>query len=108
MQTIISQVKRFEQNSGVKWVPVTFHSNKTAIPCNRLVKPLRFCEAIAVSRDEELTFTSEMLCCDGAKRCFGWLEDKDSELAARLTDKSGMNIKTTNIVISLFITSSLL
>ena len=100
MQTIISQVKHFEQNSGVKWVPVTFYSNKTEIPCNRRVKPLRFCEAIAVSRDKELTLTSEMLCCDGAKRSFGWLKDKDSELAARLADKSGMNITTTNKVIS--------
>jgi len=85
---------------GTSWAPVTFHSNKTAIPCNRRVKPLRFCEAIAVSRGEELTFTSDMLCCDGAKRSFGWLKDKDSELAAKLANKSGMNIITTNKVIS--------
>jgi hypothetical protein len=30
------------------------------------------------------------ICCDGAKRCFGWLKNIDMKLAQRLSEKAGI------------------
>ena len=79
--------KRLSQINDSEWITVKF---KKDIPAN-YSKPVRFCEAVSMAYDKDVLLSPLNVCCDGAKRCFGWMKDYDSELARRLSLKVGIS-----------------
>lgn len=55
------------------------------------VEPLRFCEAVHKAQKKNVSLSVNNVCCDGARRCFGWLKNNDIKLAERLSQKTGMD-----------------
>ncbi len=77
-----------------KWVSIKFLEH---IPPNLTLMPadtIRFCEAVARVAEGERILTRKTVCCAGAQRCFGWLEDAERELARDLAEK--LDVSTAN------------
>jgi uncharacterized protein (DUF169 family) len=55
------------------------------------VGPVRFCEAAYKAQSRNVSLSLDNVCCDGARRCFGWLKSSDMKLAERLSQKTGMD-----------------
>ena len=78
----------FEELLGGWWAGVRFHRGK--VPDGRSAKrPMRFCEAIAASRNHSIILTEELSSCTGSQRSFGWLGDKN--VAKNLAQNAGMD-----------------
>ena len=52
---------------------------------------MRFCEAVHEAQKKNVSLSLNNLCCDGARRCFGWLRNSDKELARRLSQKTNID-----------------
>jgi len=78
--------KRLSQISSCDWVAVKFHKQISAT----YIEPVRFCEAVYKAQDKRISLSFNNVCCDGARRCFGWLKDSDLKLAKKLSEKAGM------------------
>ena len=76
-----------KQVTGSIWVAVKFDRGKSS----NVMKPLRFCEAIYKTRQKNIILSCSTVCCDGARRCFGWLKNRDGKLALKLTEKAGID-----------------
>jgi len=78
--------KRLSQISSSEWIAVKFQGQSSA----PIDGPIRFCEAVYKAQKKNVSLTCDSLCCDGARRCFGWLKDNDMKLAQRLSQKADM------------------
>ena len=76
--------KRLSQISCSEWIAVKFQG-QLFTPGDG---PIRFCEAVYQAHKQNVSLTCDSLCCDGARRCFGWLKNNDMELAQRLSQKT--------------------
>jgi uncharacterized protein (DUF169 family) len=72
--------------SDSDWVAIKF---KKQISGND-IRPLRFCEAVYKANNENLSLSIKQVCCNGARRSFGWLKNNDMKLAQALSEKTGI------------------
>jgi len=79
--------KRLSQISNSKWVAVKFQEQMSSAD----TEPIRFCEAVYKAQKKNVSLSFNNVCCDGARRCFGWLRNNDIKLAKRLSQKTGMD-----------------
>ena len=79
--------KRLSQINGSDWVAIKFEKQMPATD----IEPFRFCEAIYKAQNRHISLSGRYVCCDGAKRCFGWLKNNDVKLAQRLSEKTGID-----------------
>jgi uncharacterized protein (DUF169 family) len=70
--------------SSSEWIAVKFQG-QLFTPGER---PIRFCEAVYKAQKKNISLTCDNLCCEGARRCFGWLKNNDIKLAQRLSQKT--------------------
>ena len=85
-----------KQLTGSIWIAVKFDGGESIDD----TKPLRFCEAIYKAKQNNIVLSCSTVCCDGAKRCFGWLKNSDKELAMKLAEKVGIDMNTACRLIS--------
>ena len=85
-----------KQVTGSIWVAVKFNGEKSS----NVVKPLRFCEAIYEAKQKNIILSRSTVRCEGARRCFGWLKNSDKELALKLAEKIGIDMKIAYRLIS--------
>jgi uncharacterized protein (DUF169 family) len=85
-----------KQVTGSIWVAVKFNGGKLS----NVVKPLRFCEAIYEAKQKNIILSCSTVGCEGARRCFGWLKNSDKELALKLAEKTGIDMKIAYRLIS--------
>ncbi|MEJ2704738.1 MAG: DUF169 domain-containing protein [Sedimentisphaerales bacterium] len=84
-QSTLNQIcKTLSQMSHSSWVAVNFQE-RISSPA---IAPMRFCEAVHEAQKNNVSLSPNNLCCDGARRCFGWLKNRDEELAQRLSPKT--------------------
>ena len=80
----------FEERTGARWVGVRFlkhlSEDRECVHC----EPMRFCKAVHEVRQGHIDLLPETICCEGAKRAFGWTKCKDEELVLHLSEKTGM------------------
>jgi uncharacterized protein (DUF169 family) len=81
---------QLSQISHSDWVAIKFEKQ---IPAENNT-PVRFCEAVYNARKQDIALSPLDICCDGAKRCFGWLTNYDVKLAYRLAEKTGITQKS--------------
>ena len=86
--------KKLSLISDSDWVAIRFEKE---IPASD-IKHARFCEAVYKAQNTRIFLSFGDICCEGAKRCFGWLKNSDERLAQRLAEKIGM---TQNISLEL-------
>ena len=86
--------KKLSLISDSDWVAIRFEKE---IPASD-IKHARFCEAVYKARRTRISLFFGDICCEGAKRCFGWLKNSDEKLSKRLAEKIGM---TQNISLEL-------
>ncbi|HDP98462.1 MAG TPA: hypothetical protein ENN22_04670 [bacterium] len=72
------------------WVAIKFEKQ---IPVKNSMT-VRFCEAVYNAQKQDISLSPLDICCDGAKRCFGWLKNYDIKLAHRLAEKIGITQKS--------------
>jgi len=99
---VCSQLSRI---SNSDWVAIKFEKQ---IPVKNS-EPVRFCEAVDIAQSKDISLCPLNVCCDGAKRCFGWLKNYDVKLAQRLSEKAGIAqdsayelIKSVPVLIDMF------
>jgi len=84
---LLNQIcKRLSQITNSDWVAIKFEKEILAND----IEPVRFCEAVYKAQKKTISLSLPKICCDGAKRCFGWLKDNDVKLAQRLSEKTGI------------------
>jgi len=80
-----------EQVTDTQWIGIKFlkhvQRDHDCIHCGAM----RFCEAVHHAGHGRIDLSPEMICCEGAKRTFGWIRSKDEALALHLSEKTGMN-----------------
>ena len=87
-QTTLNHIcKGLSQISSSDWVAVKFQEQVSVAA----TEPIRFCEAVHKAQKKDVSLSFNNVCCDGAKRCFGWLKDNDIKLAKRLSQKTSMD-----------------
>jgi len=79
--------KILSQISNSEWVAVKFQEHMSVAD----IESVRFCEAVHMAQKKNVSLSFDNVCCDGARRCFGWLKNNDIKLAKRLSQKTGMN-----------------
>jgi uncharacterized protein (DUF169 family) len=79
--------KRLSQISSSDWVAVKFQEQMSAAD----IEPVRFCEAVYEAQKKNVSLSFDNVCCNGARRCFGWLKNNDMKLAQRLSQKTDMD-----------------
>jgi uncharacterized protein (DUF169 family) len=82
----ISISESLSQISDSDWVAIKFEKEITAND----IEPVRFCEAVYKARKKTVSLSLSNVCCQGAKRCFGWLKNNDVKLAQMLSEKTGI------------------
>ncbi len=85
-----SSYLRLEQVTDTRWIGVKFLKYLSASSESVPGGVLRFCEAICQAGHTRIDLPPEMIHCEGAKRAFGWLKNKDEGLARHLSEKAGM------------------
>lgn len=78
--------KKLSRISDSEWVAIKFEKEISASN----IKHVRFCEAVYKAQHARIPLSFGDICCEGAKRCFGWLKNSDEKLAKRLAEKIGM------------------
>jgi uncharacterized protein (DUF169 family) len=87
-QTTLNHIcKGLSQISSSDWVAVKFQEQMSSAD----TEPIRFCEAVHKALKKNVSLSFNNVCCDGARRCFGWLKDNDIKLAKRLSQKTNMD-----------------
>ena len=87
-QTTLNHIcKGLSQISSSDWVAVKFQEQISSAN----TEPIRFCEAVHKAQKKNISLSSNNVCCDGARRCFGWLKNNDIKLAKSLSKKTGMD-----------------
>jgi uncharacterized protein (DUF169 family) len=85
-----SSYLRLEQVTDTRWIGVKFlkclSAGRESVPGG----VLRFCEAICQAGHTRIDLPPETIRCEGAKRAFGWLKNKDEGLARHLSEKAGI------------------
>jgi uncharacterized protein (DUF169 family) len=79
-----------EQVTDTRWIGVKFLKYLSAGPEGVPHGVLRFCEAVCQAGHAPIDLSPEMIRCEGAKRAFGWMRNKDEALALHLSEKTGM------------------
>jgi uncharacterized protein (DUF169 family) len=82
---------RLEQVTGTRWVGVKFLESLSTGCGGAHPEAMRFCEAICQVGGGHIDLSPEIICCEGAKRAFGWMKDKDNAVALKLSERIGMN-----------------
>ena len=83
----ISICESLSRISGSDWVAIKFEK---LISAND-IEPVRFCEAVYKAQNVHKSLSSQNVCCEGAKRCFGWLKNKDLKLAQMLSERTDID-----------------
>jgi len=78
---------RLSQISSSDWVAVKFQEHMSVADA----EPVRFCEAVYKAQKKSVALSFDNVCCDGARRCFGWLKNNDMKLAKRLSQKTAID-----------------
>ena len=86
--------KKLSIISDSDWVAIKFEKQITSNDTEHF----KFCEAVYKVKNRCISLPFNNICCEGAKRCFGWLKNSDEKLAQKLADKIGM---TQNISLDL-------
>lgn len=89
----LSPQQRLEQTTGIPWVGIRFLKHLPAGHDGGPSNAMRFCEAVFQARRDCITLRPETVCCYGAKRAFGWMKNRDRELATQLAEKGGMTVE---------------
>ena len=79
--------KILSQISSSDWVAVKFQEHMSVAD----IESVRFCEAVCKAQKRNVSLSFGNVCCDGARRCFGWLKNNDMKLAKRLSQKTAVN-----------------
>ena len=79
--------KTLSQMSHSSWVAVKFQERISSPG----IGSMRFCEAVHEAQKKNVSLSLKDTCCDGARRCFGWLKNRDKELAQRLSQKTNID-----------------
>lgn len=80
-----------EQVTDTRWVGVKFLKYLPAKHEHFYSSTIRFCEAVYRARHGDIDLSPRMICCEGAKRAFGWMKNRDEKLALKLSEKTGIN-----------------
>lgn len=86
-----SSYPRLEQVTGTRWIGVKFLKYLSAGCVGVQPEAVRFCEAICHVGCGRIDLSPETICCEGAKRAFGWMKNKDNALVLKLSERIGMN-----------------
>lgn len=81
-----------EQVTDTQWIGVKFLKRMASSGHSVHSSTLRFCEAVCQASHGRIELSPEMIRCEGAKRAFGWIKNKDEALALHLSEKTGMNV----------------
>ena len=79
--------KMLSHISSSDWVAVKFQEHMSVAD----IEPVRFCEAVYEAQKKNVSLSFDNVCCDGARRCFGWLKNNDMKLAKRLSQKTAID-----------------
>ena len=79
--------KTLSKMSHSSWVAVKFQERISSPG----IASMRFCEAVHEAQKKNVSLSLNSTCCDGARRCFGWLKNSDKELARRLSQKTDID-----------------
>src|SRR4030042_859320 len=90
----LSSYPLLEQTTGMQWIGVKFLNHLPAGRDNVHSDTMRFCEAVCRAGHGGIELSPEMIRCDGAKRAFAWVKNKDEALALHLSEKAGMSEET--------------
>jgi uncharacterized protein (DUF169 family) len=95
-----SQQQRVSPQKTLKWTSIKFlehvPSDLTLLPA----RETRFCEAVSRAGEGEWILTADRVCCQGARRCFGWLKGANRELAWQLAERLGTTVAIAEKAIS--------
>jgi uncharacterized protein (DUF169 family) len=80
-----------EQVTDTQWIGVKFLKHLPASRDRVYSSAMRFCEAVCKARRGHMDLPPEMIRCEGAKRAFGWMKNRDETLALKLSEKTGIN-----------------
>ena len=78
--------KKLSLISDSEWLAIKFEKEVS----DSDIKHVRFCEAVYKAQDMRISLSFSDICCEGAKRCFGWHKNSDEKLAQKLAKKIGM------------------
>jgi uncharacterized protein (DUF169 family) len=81
-----------EQVTDTPWIGIQFLEHLPAGRDCTHSGTMRFCEAVRQASSSAVCLSPEMICCEGAKRAFGWTKDKDDALALKLSERIGMKL----------------
>ena len=81
-----------EQVTSTQWIGVKFLKYLTTNSDKAHSVPMRFCEAVFQAHRNHIDLSPDMICCEGARRSFGWMKGKDKDLTLKLSEKAGLNI----------------
>lgn len=73
--------------TDTKWVGVRFLKSVPTQPEPSCSQPMRFCEAVCRARDGAIDLSAETICCEGARRAFGWVKNNDEVFSRRLSER---------------------
>lgn len=77
--------------TDTEWIGVKFLQHVSPPREPSRMQPMRFCEAIYRARDGAIDLSAEMVGCEGARRAFGWMKNRDEVFSHRLSEKVGVN-----------------
>jgi uncharacterized protein (DUF169 family) len=80
-----------EQVTDTRWVGIKFLKHLSVDRDDAPSGTMRFCEAVCQAGHGRIELSPETTCCEGAKRAFGWMKNRDEALALQLSEKTGMN-----------------
>ena len=79
-----------EQVTGTHWVGVEFLKHLPADWKCVHRDAVRFCEAVHQAGCGRIDLMPETICCEGARRAFGWMKNRNETLVQHLSEKTGV------------------
>ena len=86
----MNELRMLEKKFGGWWCGVKF-GGPASKGIRKAGQPIRFCEAVSISRITPYTLTPDLLLCPGGSRSFGW-NHNDMDLAETMAKKNGMSV----------------
>jgi uncharacterized protein (DUF169 family) len=80
-----------ERATDTHWTCVEFLPHRPANPGGVPPEAMRFCEAVHQAACGRIDLMPETICCEGARRAFGWMKNRNETLVQHLSEKMGVS-----------------
>ena len=84
-------IELFQDHFGIKGVGVKFHNDEIDTGNFKILRDIRFCQAVRIARDQRVFLNKDSIICKGARYALGFEDEAKEEIVNAIKLKRGLS-----------------